>query len=218
MTMPRALIIALIAPILAAGCAARPFHSHFEAGRFEEAARAFEEDPSLLRDQRALLRAAIVYADPASPAHDPERARELLDRLIEERGDGEYARHARWVLAFLDELGRREEEARRLQMRVDSLISRIAALEAESHSLQQLIARERLHADAFRALAERLQAELRRTEEELRGLQENLRQLKEVDLQRLGAGGLSGGAAPPAANDTIADDTTTTRPVNTPER
>lgn len=212
-SFPLRFVLALVVPVFAAGCASRPFHDHFEAGRFDEARRAFEADPSLLQDDRALLRAAIVYADPGSPAHDPERARELLIRLIERGEEGANARHARWVLAFVDELERRAVEARALQVRVDSLIARIATLEEESRSLQELIARERRHADAFRELAERLEAELRRAEDELRGLQENLRQLKEVDLQRLGARGISGAAAPAPA-DTTPEDSTTTRPAN----
>lgn len=214
MTMPRRFLLALVVPALAAGCTARPFHDHFEAGRFAEAARAFEADPSLERDERALLRAAIVYAVADGPAHRPDRARDLVGRILERGKDDEYARHARWILAFLDEVERRAAEARSLQARVDTLVDRIAALEEESRSLQALIARERLHADAFRALAERLEAELRRTEDELRDLQDNLRLLKEVDLQRLGAGGLSGSAAPPAAGDSIPTDSTTTRPAN----
>lgn len=214
MTMPRRFLLALVVPALTAGCTARPFHDHFEAGRFAEAARAFEEDPSLERDERALLRAAIVYAIPNGPDHRPDRARVLVRRILERGKDDEYAQHARWVLAFLDEMDRRAEEARSLQARVDTLIGRIAALEEESRSLQALIARERLHADAFRALAERLEAELRRAEGELRDLQDNLRQLKEVDLQRLGAGGLSGSAAPPAQGDSIIPDSSTTRPAN----
>src|SRR5690606_12021060 len=93
MTMPRRFLLALVVPALTAGCAARPFHDHFEAGRFAEAARAFEEDPSLERDERALLRAAIVYAIPNGPDHRPDRARVLVRRNLERDEDDEDAPH-----------------------------------------------------------------------------------------------------------------------------
>lgn len=186
------LLLALGVMGAAAGCAARPFDAHFEAGRFAEAARLFDADSALHRDQRALLRAAIVHVLPTSPAYHPERARELLHRMLTLHPDGEHAPEGTRLLILLYEVDRLTKEAERLRRRSDSLSHQITLLEEERRSLQESLERERLQADVLRTLAERLEADLRRTEFELRTLQNDLQLLKAVDLQRLRGGGATG--------------------------
>ncbi len=209
--------LALTLATACAACATRPFDVHFEAGRYDEAVRTFQTDTALHRDERALLRAAIAHAVPTSGAYRPDRARELLRRLLTLYPDGKHGRDARTLLALLDELDLAAIEAQRLRQRVDSLRLRVSELEAERHALQTLLERERNQADLLRILAERLESNLRRTEYELRMLNDDLQRLKEVDLERLRSRGttpppaIPDPAPPPDTTTNTATDTTTNK-------
>lgn len=108
----------------AAGCAAggsSELRRHFEAGRLAEAEAAFRRDTSLRRDAPSVYRAALVYALPESPKHDPGRGRMLLRSYLDMRPEGERADEARRLLSLL-------EEIRRLRNRVGGLEEQLERL------------------------------------------------------------------------------------------
>ena len=104
-----------------AGCAssAGPFREHYEAGRLEAAAEAFEADSSLHDDAGALFRAGMLYGTPGSPVYDPSRAVERLGRLLELHPEHDRAREARTVLRLLtraDSLARQLERLKAVDL------------------------------------------------------------------------------------------------------
>lgn len=206
---PLRFCLALIVCAAAAGCAARPFDRHFEAGRYAEAASIFAADSALHRDERALYRAATLHAIPGSATYDPERARELLHRMLMLKPDGDHAAAARRLLAFVDEIRRLDATATRLRQQVDSIAARLAEVEQDRNSLQDMLSRERQQVDLLRTLAQRLETDLRTTEARLRIMRDDLERLKEIDLQRLRAG--SHNPAAPAGS-VPPDSTAGTRP------
>lgn len=104
-----------------AGCAssAGPFREHYEAGRLEAAAEAFEADSSLHDDAGALFRAGLLYGTPGSPVYDPAQAVERLRRLLELHPEDDRSREARSVLRLLtraDSLARQLERLKAVDL------------------------------------------------------------------------------------------------------
>lgn len=168
------------------GCAAATpeFHSHFEAGRYLEAAATFEADTALLQDERALFRAGVVHGIPDSPAYDPPRARWALERLLSLHPETEHRAEAARLLSLLREsermerhLEERRQEVRRATAELAEVRERMAALE------RRLDERDRQMV-VLRRLAERLDAQLREREREVESLREELDQLMDIDLGR----------------------------------
>lgn len=186
----------------AAGCAsAHPFDSLYGRGEYVEAARAFAADSALHDEPRALLRAAVIHAMPGSEAHDPAAARAWLKRLLEVAPASDYAPLATALLGSLSELGR-------MEARIDGLLLRLEAADAEGRAWRATLERARpggedfdpeAAGEALRSLLERYPesryrpeavtllallelAERNRTA--LAVLRRQLEQLKAVDLSR----------------------------------
>src|SRR5690554_1803504 len=107
-------LILLAATALTTACSTTRFDELYEARDYVGAARAFEADPSLQADARALFRAGMIHATPNSPTYDPGAARPLLERLIIRHPNSDYAEPARRTLAFLNEIQRLEGDVLRL--------------------------------------------------------------------------------------------------------
>lgn len=97
------------------------FERHFEAGRYRAAVDTFEADSSLQRRETPLFRAGLVYAAPGDSVHDPERARDLLSRLLELHPGTEYRHEARALLALLEQVREAADRAVRLQDQLQRL-------------------------------------------------------------------------------------------------
>jgi len=138
-------------------------------GRFEDAARTFEADSTLWSNPEALLLAGELYADPALPTFDAERARDVLTRLTADFPDSEEVRRGAALLALMTELERVRDE----------LGARTAELEGRAALTDTLTAsREAAERDlqAMRRRIELLEAELEEARRELE-------RLKAVDLR-----------------------------------
>lgn len=125
----RATTAGLVSLLLAAaGCASlgilprtTEFDRHFEAGRFRAAVETFEADSALQRREDPLFRVALLYADPHEPFHDPERAGDLLRRLLELHPDTEHGPEARSLVALLDRLEKADARTARLEEQLQRL-------------------------------------------------------------------------------------------------
>lgn len=112
-----------------AGCAtlgglgSHPFHRHYRAGEYAEAARIFEQDSSLQRREKALYRASIMYALPESPVRSRARATVQLRRLLELYPQSEYRRESASLLAVLTRVDS-------LELRLDRVRDRLRRLKA----------------------------------------------------------------------------------------
>lgn len=91
-----------LAGLVAIACSTREMDRYFDSGEYALVAGAFEADPDLESDERALFEAGVAYALPASAVRDPERARVLLTRLLEMYPDTGHRRDAEWILSFVD--------------------------------------------------------------------------------------------------------------------
>lgn len=116
-----ALAAGLLTSLVAAACGAKEFDRHFEAGRYAEAAEAFEADSTLHDKERPLFRAAVAHALPGSPAHDPAKARSLLERLLSSHPGTSHRTEATWILALLNYAEEWRRSARRLRTELDQL-------------------------------------------------------------------------------------------------
>lgn len=156
------LATALALSVLVSACGSSSFHRHFEAGRYERAARAYAADSTLAKDDRALFRAAQIHAHPEVSAYDPDRAAEQLRRLLRRSPESEHAPSAGRLLAVVEQVRDLRALVRRRQERIDSLQVRIARLEEEREAAEEELARLRRRLEAVSAEFERTRLELER--------------------------------------------------------
>lgn len=90
---------------------ANEFNQLFERGDWAGVTRAFEAEPSLQSSEHALFRAAVAYALPDNPRHDPARARQLFGLLMNQYPGTVYRDDAAW---FTDLLNREIDLLRRI--------------------------------------------------------------------------------------------------------
>ncbi|HLU25720.1 MAG TPA: hypothetical protein VKZ58_08445 [Longimicrobiales bacterium] len=194
MRFDRWTVTGLLLLLGAAGCATTEFDRHFEANRFDAAARVFARDSSLHGQDRALFRAGIAHALPNSPVYSPQLARSLLERLVAQHPRSSYRDDAERLLALLREIERfdalaasREAELERRNGEIERLHEQIAWLEARFEVQEKVI-------EVLRQVIERLESGAREKEARIRALQEELDRLKEIDLKPPRSG--DGGSAP----------------------
>jgi hypothetical protein len=185
-----AMLLASTAVLLGACGGARRsgFDDHLRAGRYTEAAAAFERDSALHDDPDALRRIADVHAVPRSPQWDPDRAARLyaLARSHAKRGwtmpngSARSAALVEEVLRLRREHERREQE---LLARLASAEATMAALRVERDSLAAVVAVSDAEiASRVRSIT-RLERSLQEREAETRSLRLALEKLKAIDLK-----------------------------------
>jgi two-component system sensor histidine kinase GlrK len=174
---------ALVLALTATGCATSQFDRLLSQERWTDAAQVFAADSSLMNDEGALYRAAMLFSSPGKPTYTPARARTLLQRLLTRYPGGEHAAAARDRLALLDD-ARLEREA--AELRIRDAEAHIAALEGEIGQLRARLDSARVEADSMRRANARLEADARDREEQLRSLRLELERLKAIDLKPRG--------------------------------
>lgn len=170
---------------VAAGCAGglgggSSFERHFDTGRYDRAVSAFEADSSLQRQEEPLFRAGLLYATPGRPYHDPARARQVLERLLDLYPYTRFRPHARGLFALLDRVEEASARTSTLETmlaearaRSDSLETRLAGVSARSDSLEREL-------EEAAVLEEKLEEAMARAAR----LEKQLEQLKRVHLQQ----------------------------------
>lgn len=177
--MRTALLLGLVGTALGGACAhagGGPFDHAFDAGDFVEAARIFDADSALWRNEAALFHTATARAMPGSPVYDPVRAHAELQAFLDRFPRSEHRGEALSLDALLTQLQRLSDQNHALVLRADSLALRTDSLAARADSASARAAEQR------RATTQ-LQADLRRTEEQLKAVQEELARLKAIDLR-----------------------------------
>ncbi|SRR5690606_23385712 len=178
-------VLGLIAFALAPACAtSTPFDEHFEAHRYDAAARAFHASPELHDQERALFRAALTYGSPGSPVFDPDSARSLIERLQRLYPNTRYRDEAHRLLALLAEIQRLQDRAERYEQEVERLTQDLAELRRHIAWLETRVDVRDEMLDMLRQVIERLEGEARYKDGRIRALQEELERLKEIDLGR----------------------------------
>ncbi len=184
MTRISRFLLSLAPLLLAAGCVASALDRHFAAGQYLEVARLFEADSSLQSREKALYFAAMAYALPESPAYDPSRAIETLDRLLTLYPRGSRSGEALRLRQILQETDRLARETQRLE---ENLAEATAARDSTAAMLAELhdsIATQSARADGLQAIADRLTREVRERDARIQALQAELDGLKQIDMGR----------------------------------
>ena len=114
-----------LASLFAVACSPRELDRYFDSGQYVQVAGAFEADPELQSDERALFEAGVAYAVPGSDVHDPELARTLLTRLLDLYPDTRYRGEASRVLSFV----RREERLAARLAQVSNTLEELKAVD-----------------------------------------------------------------------------------------
>ncbi len=171
----------ILAAATSAGCAhasafERAFQHAFDSGQVEEAARIFDSDSALWRNENALFRTATARAMPGSPIYDPANAHTELQAFLTYFPQSQHRGEALRLDALLVHLQRLSSQNRSLSLRADSLANRLDSLASRSDSANVRMAEQR-------RMTLQLQADLRRTEAELKSVQDELQRLKAIDLR-----------------------------------
>jgi len=192
--------LGLVAFALASACATTTvFDEHFEAHRYEAAARAFHASPELHDQERALFRAALTYGLPESPVFDPDSARAMIERLQRLYPNTRYREEANRLLALLGEIQRLTDRVERYEQEIERLSQDVAELRRHITWLEARVDVRDEMLDMLRQVIERLESEARYKDARIRALQEELDRLKEIDLGRSAPA-----RVPPAAPDDTA--------------
>ncbi len=182
--MRRAHVLTAAVALAAAGCTASALDRHFEAGQYELAARAYEEDPSVAGSDRALYRLALSYAAPGTAVSNPERARALLAQMVTRFPQSPHLPAARILAGVLGAMVDLSDQARVERQQLDSLRAVVQGLEATHATLQDTIGANRGRLTDLQAEVKRLQTEVEAKDAVLRRLEDELRRLKNIDLGR----------------------------------
>lgn len=188
MTRAPVLLLGLTLPILA-GCSGNRFEQHWARADHGQAVRAFEADAGLQKNGDALFRAALVHAAADCEGCDPERARELLRRLIALQPDSDRAREAERLLLVLERLEALEDSLRSRDDGLRELQSSLEQVEERARVVELLLEHHTTRSELLLELNKRLEKDLVDAHAQLEALQEELRRLKEIDLKRTESGG-----------------------------
>lgn len=164
------------------------FDDHLRAGRWTEAAAAFERDSARHDDPDALRRIADLHATPGRPEWDPRRAAQLYASARRHGGPG-------WVMpggsarsaALVEQVIRLQEahlaSQREATVRLARADADIALLRAERDSLARVAAASDGEIASRARLIARLERSLQEREAEARQLRQSLERLKAIDLK-----------------------------------
>lgn len=156
----------------------------FAADQYLEVVRSFEADSTLHVQERALYLAGVAYALPESPAYDPERAMQILDRLVSLYPDSPYAEHAAHLQQLHQALRQTSDSRAGLLQEVAEKEAALATMRAEVLELQDELATEKARADGMQAVIDNLNVELQRANTTIEAIEAELEALKGIDLNR----------------------------------
>lgn len=178
----------ICAAVLLAGCSGtHAFHEHYLRGDYRQAEHLFLADSALREDPRAVFRAALMYAEPASPIHDFERAREQFETLLELDASPDHVQAGRTVIQLGDRGDSLENRVRDLRRDNELLGGRIDLIR---NAFGTFISHQAVRIDSLRSVADSLRGRLRGVKQELASVEETLERLRAVDLEGgEGAGG-----------------------------
>lgn len=184
----RSTLLAVVAGLLAlAACATTQFDRAFNAHRWSDAASAFDADTTLLHNESALFRAAMLYTFPTRATYDPAHARELFRKFLALYPDSPNRQQAIDQLALLEAMERVEtvsdQRIRDLQNKIAQIALDTVHLHARLDSVAVRLQAEQDQSALLRKVTTRLESDLQDRETQLRALNDELNHLKEIDLK-----------------------------------
>jgi peptidoglycan hydrolase CwlO-like protein len=186
MSIVKMLTMMLIVVGSLTACATTRFERELKAGRWTNAAAAFDSDSSLHTSEQALFRAAMLHSFPNKETYNPTLARTLFQRLLRLYPSTSYRQAALDQLSALNEMRHIREESTRREREIQGEMVRLIAgtqgLLAQIDSLTRRVQSVDQQNEQMKKQIARLEADLRDREEQLRTLRAELSKLKEIDL------------------------------------
>lgn len=165
-----------------------PGDRSFKTGDYARAAEAYESrlenDEWLGRKDRVLYRLALIYASAESPLEDRDRARALLQQLLDDHPDSPYRLSALLILELQRTLAGLRELASREDERIDALLQELAELQTGSDRLEEVAGSRENRIRELTRRVHRLQSEVERLATEVAEREAELRRIKEIDLAK----------------------------------
>lgn len=181
----------LILTLLAMGCSSskRIGDYYFESGRYVEAEAAYQvylenEPEDARRIARSMYRLGVIYALPESPLYDPERAAEILDRLLSINPGGPYSSEAELIRHLQLEVVRTRDELAGDRQRIADLEQELELLEIELEETQAELGEGAEQVETLSQQIESLRGRIRGLSGELATKEQELERLKAIDLQQ----------------------------------
>jgi predicted RNase H-like nuclease (RuvC/YqgF family) len=162
------------------------------AGDYTAAVQAYERylerNPEAKDRDYVMFRLAMSLAREGSPAHDPERAMQVLRELAAQYPESPWVIPAQMILEMKSQLQQQDAEIARTEARIAQLSGELDAAnrqEAEWRAqLQQLEQATTEESKQKEAKLKKLRASLDETMQRIRKLTAELEALKKIDLQR----------------------------------
>lgn len=174
-------LLSCAAAVVLAGCSGTDaFHQHYLRADYRQAEHLFLADSALREDPLAVYRAGLMYAEPASPIRDPERAREQFEALLELDASPDHVHAVRILIRLGERADSLETRVRDLRRDNDLLGTRIDLM---LDAFGDLSSHQAVQIDSLRSVADSLRVRLRRVTKELAAVEETLERFLDVDLE-----------------------------------
>ena len=182
--------LCLLLLVLACSSAKRIGDYYFESGRYVEAEAAYqvyldEEPQDARRIARSMYRLGVIYALPESPVYDPERAAEILDRLLSINPGGPYSSEAELIRHLQLEVVRTRDELADDRLQIQELEEELELVELELEETQVELGEGAEQVETLTQQTESLRRRIRGLSGELATKEQELERLKAIDLQQL---------------------------------
>jgi hypothetical protein len=178
--MRRTSLVVLLVALAVMGCATSQVRPNTSDEQWVAEAHAFDANPALMNNERALYRAGVLFGTPGRPTYDPAKARTLLLTFLERFPGSDRRVAATDRLALLDDIVRVRRDAATRQRELEA---RIDVAMADTRVLREKLDSASLQGDQMRKNTTRLESDLREREDQLRALRLELQRLKEIDLK-----------------------------------
>lgn len=178
--MRRTSLVVLLVALAIMGCATSRVRPNISDQQWIADAHAFDANPALMNDERALYRASVLFGTPGRPTYDPAKARTLLLAFLDRFPGSDRRDDATERLALLDDIVRVRRDAATRQRELEA---RIDVATADARVLREKLDSASSQGDQMRKNSTRLESDLREREDQLRALRLELQRLKEIDLK-----------------------------------
>ena len=179
-----------LAAALASACASTsPGNRYFESGDYTRAAAAYEKSLKegewlVEQEDQVLYRLALIYAAPDSPHKDPERARVLLHRLVDEYAESPYGLAAGLILKLQQTVADLRAAALQTERKINSLLRETAKVKRGSDRMEAEAGAQEESIQKLSRQVRRLRGEIERLAAEVADREAELQRIKEIDLAK----------------------------------
>ncbi len=166
----------------------------FEVGDYAKASSLYEHylsQPAPMQQAQTLFRLALIHALPDSPLHDPRRATELFQQLLQLSPGTSLGSQSRFILGLKSQIRKSSSKLKQHRSEMQKLESEATLLREGMGTLESAATESRGQVEELEADVQRLQDWIRRLksgiqerEAQILQLSSELKRLKQIDLGR----------------------------------